>query len=250
MDDVPATRRPLVLVHGWGESSRVFDRLVPLLPPAVIPHAVDLPGHGTARESENGYGLPELADWLAGRLTALSPSGAVVLGTSSGGYLAQQLAVDHQELVAGLVLVGAPADLRGRPPFTDEVEGLTDPVDAAWVRDSLSWFPFHQPVPASYIEDRVRDGAAIPARVWQETFEALRTAVPPTAVGAIRAPTLVLAGANDDLLGTQPQALVAAIPAARLVVFEDTGHLVLWERPDEVAAEVAAFVGSLPSVST
>ena len=43
----------------------------------------------------------------------------------------------------------------------------------------------------------------------------------------------------------QQQALTAAIPASRLVVYEDTGHLVLWEQPERVASDLTAFVESL-----
>lgn len=53
-------------------------------------------------------------------------------------------------------------------------------------------------------------------------------------------------GACDELLTReQQQALTAAIPASRLVVYEDTGHLVLWEQPERVASDLTAFVESL-----
>ena len=45
-----------------------------------------------------------------------------------------------------------------------EVDQLTDPVDAAWVRKFLTWFPrFHQ-VPLWYIDGRIQDGARVPYR--------------------------------------------------------------------------------------
>jgi rifampin ADP-ribosylating transferase len=97
-------------------------------------------------------------------MDAVGISSAVLLGSSSGGYIAQQVAVTSPDRVAGLVLVGSPRSLRGRPPFADEVDQLTDPVDAQWVREFLTWFPrFHQ-VPQWYLDDRVQDGAAMPAR--------------------------------------------------------------------------------------
>jgi pimeloyl-ACP methyl ester carboxylesterase len=37
----------------------------------------------------------------------------------------------------------------------------------------------------------------------------------------------------------------AAIPAAKLIVYQDTGHLVLWEQPERVASDLTAFVGGL-----
>jgi rifampin ADP-ribosylating transferase len=35
------------------------------------------------------------------------------------------------------------------------------------------------------------------------------------------------------------------IPCSQLTVYPDTGHLVLWEQPEQVAADVAAFVAGL-----
>ena len=114
------------------------------------------------------------------------------------------------------------------------------------MRESLTWFPrFHQ-VPQWYIDDRVRDGVRIPANVWRDTFNGLITARPPTDAGTIAAPTLIIWGDRDELL-TQKQeaALAAAIPASRLVTYEDTGHLVLWEQPERVASDLITFVASL-----
>jgi len=43
----------------------------------------------------------------------------------------------------------------------------------------------------------------------------------------------------------QEEALAAAIPVSRLVMYEDTGHLVLWEQPERVASALITFVESL-----
>lgn len=241
-----------MLVHAWGESGSSFDRLIELLPPSLVPTAIDLPGHGAARVPAASYSVRDLAAHLAVVLEGLNSSApgwgkAVVLGSSSGGYLAQQLAVDHPELLDGLVLVGSPISLQGRPPFADDVERLTDPVEADWVRKSLSWFPLHHSVPGTYVEDRVRDGTTIPARVWRESMEGLYLATPPLETGSITVPTLVIGAGSDELLGHAHLHLVEAIPQARGVVYEDAGHLVLWERPAQVAADVASFVDTLGS---
>ena len=82
---------------------------------------------------------------------------------------------------------------------------------------------------------------ACPAHVWRATFEGLVTATPPTDQGPVTAPTLVLRGDHDDLLAGEDQDLAAVIPHARTVVYEDTGHLVLWEQPERVAADLAAL---------
>ena len=147
----------------------------------------------------------------------------------------------------GLVLVGAPRSLRGRPAFADEVDRLTDPIGRDWVHDSLAWFPRFHDVPDWYIEARVDDGVRIPARVWRQTLAGLTEATPPTETGTIQTPTLIIQGDGDDLLPrADGDAFTAAIPGSRRVVYPNTGHLVLWEQPARLASDLTAFVAHLP----
>lgn len=240
-----AEARPLLLLHAWGESRGSFDRLVPLLTGFRV-YAPDLRGQGHADKPEDGYSLADQAEDAAAILDALSVQRAFVLGSSSGGYVAQQLAITYPERVAGLVLVGSPLTLRGRAPFADEVDGLTDPIDEDWVRDSLSWFPMLHEVPSWFIEDRVRDGVRMPAHAWKRILDGLGAATPPTESGTIRAPTLILYGGQDSLLPRRDQeALADRIGDALLTVYPDVAHLVLWECPEQVAQDATAFLRSV-----
>jgi rifampin ADP-ribosylating transferase len=242
----PADAAPVVLLHAWGESRRSFDRLLPLLPHTIHAVAMDLRGHGDADKPAAGYALAEVAADVVAFMDAVGVPNAVLLGSSSGGYVAQQVAITSPHRVTGLVLVGSPRSLQGRPSFADEVDQLTDPVDPAWVRRSLTWFPrFHQ-VPPWYIDGRVQDGVDMPSHVWREALAGLVSARPPTDIATITAPTLIVRGARDELLTCEDQqALAAAIPASRLTVYPGTGHLVLWEQPERVAADLTAFVAGL-----
>jgi rifampin ADP-ribosylating transferase len=245
----PAAGTPVLLLHAWGESWRSFDRLLPLLPGTIRAAAMDLRGHGDAEKPASGYSLVEIAADVTAFMDAVGIPSAVLLGSSSGGYVAQQVAITSPHRVAGLVLVGSPRSLQGRrPSFAGEIDQLTEPVDAAWVRRFLAWFPLFHQVPQWYIDGRVQDGVRMPAYVWRETLAGLVGARPPTDTATITAPTLIVWGARDDVLTRQEQrALAAAIPAARLIVYQDTGHLVLWEQPERVASDLAAFIGGLAS---
>lgn len=179
-------------------------------------------------------------------MDATGVSSAVLVGVSSGGYVAQQVAVNDPRRVAGLVLIGSPRTLHFRPPFADQVEALVDPVPESFVRESLTWFPMFHDVRQAYIEDRVRDGMRTPAHVWRETFAGLCAATPPTDTATITAPSLIVWGGRDDLLGQeQRDALASAIPHSTVVTYEDAGHLVLWEQPDRLARDITTFVEGL-----
>jgi rifampin ADP-ribosylating transferase len=232
---------PLLLLHAWGESHRSFDRVIPLLTGFRV-YAPDLRGQGEADKPADGYSLAEQAEDTAAILDALNAGRAFVVGASSGGYVAQQLAVVHPEKVAALVLVGSPVSLQGRTSFAVEVDGLTDPIDEDWVRDSLSWFPLMHDVPAWYIENLVRDSLMMPARAWKGILKGLREATPPTEAGTIQAPTLILWGAEDNLLPrTDQETLAAQITGSVLKVYPDVAHAVLWEVPEQVAEDAMAF---------
>jgi pimeloyl-ACP methyl ester carboxylesterase len=237
---------PVLLLHAWGESLGCFDRLSSLLPPTIRTLAMDQRGHGHSEKPADGYSLISCAGDVLAFLDAMDVASAVLVGSSSGGYVAQQVAVNSPARVRGLVLIGAPRSLRGRPPFADEVDALTDPIDRAWVQASLGWFPRFHHVPEWYIEARVDDGLQMPARVWRQTLAGLTEATPPTEAGTITTPTLIIWGGRDGLLPrADADALVAAIPGSRLIVYPDSGHLVLWEEPTRLASDVTAFVAHL-----
>lgn len=238
---------PVLLLHGWVGSRRSFAALLPLLSRRGRVIAVDLRGHGDADKPPTGYDLATLATDVIAVLDALELPQAVLVGASSGGYVAQQVAVTAPDRVTGLVLVGAPRDLRGRPPFADELERIPDPVDPAWVRAFTAGFTDLDRLPSWYVDLMVEDALRLPASIWMATCHGLTTSPPPTDVGLIEAPTLIISGGRDGMLGRgQTEALVSAVPGAQWIEYADTGHLVLEEQPAALAADIASFLAELP----
>jgi rifampin ADP-ribosylating transferase len=155
--------------------------------------AMDQRGHGDADKPAGGYALMDVAADVEAFMDAMDLKSAL-LGSSSGGYVAQQVAIGIPHRVTGLVLVGSPRSLRGRPAFADEVDRLVDPVDRAWVESSLAWFPRFHHVPDWYIHDRIDDGVRMPANVWRQALDGLIPARPTTETGTITAPTPIIWG--------------------------------------------------------
>jgi rifampin ADP-ribosylating transferase len=239
---------PVVLLHAVAESWRSWSRLLAHLPRNVHVFAPTLRGHGDADKPPAGYRLEEAADDVVAFLDALGVHRAVVAGTSSGGLVAQRVAVDHPRRVLGLLLVGSPRSLRGAraPAWVSDVAALADPVSPAFARESVESFPVGRAIPRDFVDQMVQDGCQAPARVWRAVMQGMFEADPPTETGVITVPTAVLWGDQDGLLPREEQdRLVAAIPGARLVVYEGTGHLVLWEEPERVAADLVALVRSV-----
>jgi pimeloyl-ACP methyl ester carboxylesterase len=81
------------------------------VPPTLRIFAMDQRGHGDADKPADGYALVNFADDIEAFMDAVGLRSAVLLGSSSGGYVAQQVAVQAPHRVDGLVLVGAPRSL-------------------------------------------------------------------------------------------------------------------------------------------
>jgi pimeloyl-ACP methyl ester carboxylesterase len=233
---------PVVLLHGWVDSRRCFDRVMAVLPEPIHAFAFDQRGHGDAPKPSDGYALRDFADDVGAFMDAVGLDAAVLAGASSGGYVAQRFAVDTPGRTLGLALVGSPRSLRGpRPPFADVLARLDDPIDAAFARE-LSEEMVAREVPNAVMATLCEENLKAPARVWRDAFEGLLAADPPLDTGRISAPTLIIWGARDSLLPRGDQeAMATEIPGARFVVYPDLGHLPAVEAPERVAADITAL---------
>ena len=244
---------PVLLLHAWSETHRSFQRLVPLLPRTWHLIVPDQRGVGDSAQPDSGYALTDFAADTIGLLDALGLHSAWLVGTSSGGYVAQQVAVDHPSRVRGLVLIGSPADLQRPLPvaLAEALDSFHDPVNRDDIGRLNTMLGGQDRIPADFLDDMDTAALTIPARVWKEWLAELFAAEPPIRQGRISRPTLLLWGGAEEVLpAEQLDTLRAAIDEVTVRTYEGTGHLVLWEQPERVAADVTAFIGvSATSVS-
>jgi rifampin ADP-ribosylating transferase len=233
---------PVVLLHGWVDSRRCFERVMAGLPEPIHAFAFDQRGHGDAPKPSGGYALRDFADDVGVFMDAVGLDAAVLAGASSGGYVAQRFAVDNPGRTLALALVGSPRSLLGpRPPFADVLARLDDPIDPTFARE-LSEGMVARELPDAVLATLCEENLKAPARVWRDAFEGLLAADPPLDTGRISAPTLIVWGARDSLLPREDQEAIARqIPHARFVVYPDVGHLPVVEAPERVAADIAAL---------
>jgi pimeloyl-ACP methyl ester carboxylesterase len=241
---------PVVFLHAIADSWRSFERVLPHLPASIRAFALTQRGHGGgASPPAEGYRPGDFAEDLAAFMDALQIQSAVLVGGSSGGFIARRFAIDHPERTRGLVLMGAPATLRDKPValalWHSTVSTLTDPVDPSFVR-RFAESTLAQPVPRAFIETMVQENLKVPAHVWKATFEGLLEDDTCGELSSIKAPTLIVWGDQDVFLPRADQeALQAAIPNSRLLVYRGAGHVVYWEEPVRVASDLTTFVDEL-----
>lgn len=206
-----------MLVHGLTASTAWWEETIAALEPTHDAQVVRLPR----------LRIREAAGWLAERLVDDELRGAAVVGHSSGGTIAVLAAAQAPQAVGRLVLV-APAGIflsRSRLAYARPL--------AVQVLRAPRRLP-------RMIRDSVRVG---PIRLPRIAFDLLRVDVAP-ALPNVRAPTLVVWGADDPLLSPALGTVFAEqIPDARLVILPDCGHIPMLESPHALHRELLGFLG-------
>jgi pimeloyl-ACP methyl ester carboxylesterase len=227
----------LVLMHGAGDTMLAWD--------AALCARLAADGRFVVRyDSRNaGRSTPvppaSLDDFVAdavGLLDALGLARAHLLGMSLAGTVAQRLALDHPERVSALTLAATPAGGPGLPGMSPALHDFyaheppaPDWTDRASVVDWL--VEQHRPFSARFDEQGQRELAG---RVFDHSPHLARNFAPVDIdmgdpvhdrLGEIAVPALVAHGAEDPLYPpAHGRALAVAIPGARLLVLEHTGH--------------------------
>ena len=109
--------QPLVMIHGWGMHSGVWQPLIKRLSAKYMLYLVDLPGMGNSRPVEP-YHLYNLADEVAEVIPGVSD----VLGWSLGGLVAQRIALNQPDRIRRLVLVSATPKFVSTPDWQAGVD--------------------------------------------------------------------------------------------------------------------------------
>lgn len=252
--------RVLVLVHGFSSSLHTWEKWVSLLGGECRLVSVDLPGHGLTR-TPKGYQptIEGYADFVDAFMDKMAIAKATVIGSSMGGNTAWMLALRHPARVENLVLVGASGWLETRGADNKEpavFKLLRTPVVGPLMANLDNRELVRGGLEASFVNKALVDDAMVAryvdmARAPNHRAVLLaitlnrdtRAAATKEKLAAITAPTLILHGAQDNLVPVAGATLFKqAIPGAEAVVYESVGHLPQEEIADRSAADLLAFL--------
>ncbi|MDS4039798.1 MAG: pimeloyl-ACP methyl ester esterase BioH [Candidatus Competibacter sp.] len=241
----------VVLVHGWGMHSGVWEDVVEALLAQHRVTVVDLPGHGYSRLPEAGHTLTDLAVAVA----AVAPAQATWVGWSLGGLVAQRVALDSPERVGRLVLVNSTPCFAQRPDWS---HGIALPVLRCFA-DELH--RNYRAVLKRFIALEVHGSERASAQLHllkamlfqhgepdvsalEDGLMILETADLRADLPRIVCPTLLLMGQRDQLVpAAVGETMRNLLPDAHLHVFPRAGHAPFLSHLPEFMAVLEEFLG-------
>jgi len=235
----------VIMLHGYSDSWFSFSRVIPLLPPRFHVYALDQRGHGRTEQPESGYLMSDRAADVIAFMDAKQDQRATIVGHSMGSVMARQVVARAPDRVTRLVLVGSPTGfehLAGMVELRAAVQSLRDPVPVEFVRE-FQYGTIHHPVPKEFMDEAIRAGLRLPARVWRALIDGMFPTPTGTAMGTTSAPTLVMWGEREAVVPrSELEALTAQFPTASVAVYAETGHALHWERPAQFAKDLETFL--------
>jgi len=247
----PSDAVPVIFLHGVTDSWRSFEPVLRRLPGSIRAMALSQRGHGESSRPDSGYRYADFSGDVLAFMDALALPRAVIVGHSMGASVAQRFIADHPERVRRMVLMGSFATLHGNAAIAEFVEStirpLADPISPDFAR-AWQMSTAAGAVDPQLLETVVRETLKVPARVWHQAFEGfLRTPDFTHELKGVSVPVLLVWGDRDTYAVRADQdALLAAMPTARLVAYEGVGHAIHWEVPERFVASLLDFIGDEP----
>jgi proline iminopeptidase len=270
----PPRVSPLLVLHGGPGAHH--DYLLPQMLRLARDHEVilyDQRGGGRSRtDDRTPITWRTQVDDLALVVRELGLEPLSLVGYSFGGLIALRYAIES--VGSGGVLAPparrvlidpAPITRVYRRKFEEEFASRQQSPDVRRLRDELSRSGLRERDPDAYRQrlfelgvagyfarpERARDLTPfrVTGRVQQSVWESLGDYDLTPHLGAVHIPTLIVHGRQDPIPLASSESLARALPDARLVVLEDSGHVPYVEAPDGLFAAMEQFLSRTESLT-
>lgn len=240
-----AGQGPLILMlHGWGRGSISYVRVMELLAQqgyqVIVP---DLPGFGKTLPPQDAWGVNEYSQFAFQFAQKLSLPKFFLLGHSFGGQVAVKLAIEHPELVRGLILYGA-AVIRKEPTtkvkFLQTVARFGNAVFSVFPLSLVKYF-----MRTAFYRFLGIGSSAYAKGVMREVRNKIVRQDLSHFLPGVSLPVLILWGDKDKSTPLADAHFIKEkIPQASLVVFPGATHLIHQEMPEKFVANITSFLSN------
>ena len=253
---------PIVFLHGLGASCVTWQENIGPLSERFTVYTPDIPGHGDSVKLDVEYTVQAGVSFILGFLDAIGAQDAALAGSSMGGLIALQTALQRPERVTHLVLInsaGFGREIAGYlrvmslPMLGEILEGPTHRSAKAMMK--LVFGP-RKEYPEALFEELIRtrslpggrDAVLKSLRVGVNLLGMKREHRLLDRLRELQMPLMIVWGALDPVFPSKhAQAAAEAAPASRLLFFPNAGHWPHMEEAERFNAEVTAFLHGEPA---
>lgn len=236
----------IVFANSLGTDLRLWDDVIDHLPKDVGILAYDKSGHGLSEPGAES--IEDHAADMAALMDGLGIAEALVCGVSVGGMIAQALAAQRGDLVAGLALCNTGHRIGTEETWGERIAALDryglEPMTGGILE---RWFSqrFRDEAPGIVAGYRMML-ARTPLVGYRAVCAAIRDADLAATTAGLSCPTLCVSGSEDQ--ATPPavvEALAALIPGAQYLCYDGVGHLPCIEAPSRLARDILTHRATL-----
>ncbi len=221
---------PLLLLHGWTQSSSFWETYIPTYAQNFKVYAVDLRGHGRTSPITDDFTIKKTAEDIAGLLDYLNLEKVKAIGLSYGGLALLQLASVHPKKIESMVLIGVSQKYNGAE---NQEKG-----------DAFAY----ENLPKSFIDDLRKihyHGENQVKALFDQNLD-YQINLSDQEIQGIGSNTLLVQGDRDEVLGIEPAIdLHRSLPNSELWIVPNAGHLAITASNIETfLAKSTAFLSS------
>ena len=243
-------KTPVLFLHGFTLDIRQWAPQVAALGDRLPMILMDARGHGQSDAPETGYGRDDRVTDVVGFMDALEIEKVHLVGLSMGGTTALGTALKHPERLASLTLVSTGAagySVGKKIEYIDRIareKGL-EAARRKWKETSLVYYKDDRTKLREMMLGMVDDHSGA---IWMDP---MRGKYPRTVdldrVHEIMTPTAIFVGEKDRVFLALAQELHERIVCSRIVVYENTGHMINLEIPDRFNRDLERFLTGVES---
>ena len=251
--------KPLLLIHGYGAGMWVWEKQIDVLCQSCRVYALDLIGHGFSDRPKIPYTPETYIHFFKDFMDGVGIEKATLIGNSMGGGIAWGMAILHPERVDRLILIDCvPPDVLHQVKnesfralaVIKDIPILPYLAIAARGKHSMKWVLFEcvsdsrritpEVVNRQYQLSKIKGTTWVLYSTLRHAKEALKLK---DQLSMIRSPALFIWGEKDLIFPPHVgEVLHQTVSGSKFLRMEGSGHIPMWETPDEVNQAILDFL--------